>query len=112
MKESRRSVPRPKGHSFMRRMNKHIKKAIAEAFFDEKTSVPCEKMYNFSEAKMVKLAELVVTECAELCLQIDQKNKDQQLDPGTCQYIHDFLKKHFDVNQDNAIVCDNCNCKK
>ncbi len=47
-------------------MNKRIKDFAIDAFFDESTSIPSDKMYTFSEDKMQKFAELIVKECADV----------------------------------------------
>ena len=45
-------------------MNKQFEKLIAEAFFDEATNEPEQKMYTLGEDKVERFAQLIVQECA------------------------------------------------
>jgi hypothetical protein len=75
-------------------MNQRIRELAIEAFFDEETSQTSNKMYNFSEYKLEKFAELIVRECAELTL--DHKNDDYYA--GWLDYRDEILK-HFGVRE-------------
>lgn len=44
-------------------MNERIRQLAVQAFFDETTSQPSDKMYTFSDHKMEKFAELIIKEC-------------------------------------------------
>ena len=44
-------------------MNKQIKKLAEQAFFDENTNQPSDKMYTFTEHKMQQFAHMIVAEC-------------------------------------------------
>lgn len=45
-------------------MNERIRLLAEQAFFDENTNQPSDKMYTFTEHKMKQFAELIVRECA------------------------------------------------
>ena len=75
-------------------MNQRIRELAIEAFFDEETSQTSNKMYNFSEYKLEKFAELIVRECAELTL--DHKNDDYYA--GWLDY-RDEIRRHFGVDE-------------
>ena len=44
-------------------MNERIRLLAEQAFFDENTNQPSDKMYTFTEHKMKQFAELIVQEC-------------------------------------------------
>jgi len=46
-------------------MNERIRELAEQAFFDETTSQPRDKMYTFSEHKIQQFAELIVRECMD-----------------------------------------------
>ena len=46
-------------------MNEQSEKLVIEAFFDESTNGPDEKMYTLGERKIQLFAELIVKECME-----------------------------------------------
>jgi hypothetical protein len=71
-------------------MNERIRLLAEQAFFDENTNQPSDKMYTFTEHKMKQFAELIVRECMQV------------LDPGEHQLIARFqarkwLAEHFGV---------------
>jgi hypothetical protein len=73
-------------------MNERIRLLAEQAFFDENTNQPSDKMYTFTEHKMKQFAELIVRECMQV------------LDPGEHQLIARFqarkwLAEHFGVEQ-------------
>ena len=47
-------------------MNQRIRQLAEQAFFDEATAQPSDKMYTFSDHKMQKFAELIVRECIDI----------------------------------------------
>ena len=47
-------------------MNERIRLLAEQAFFDENTNQPSDKMYTFTEHKMKQFAELIVRECADI----------------------------------------------
>lgn len=74
-------------------MNKRIEELITEAFFDESTNGPDEKMYTLGERKMQLFAELIVQKCAGII------EKRQDLDPGSKLRISWAVKKHFGIEE-------------
>jgi hypothetical protein len=73
-------------------MNERIRLLAEQAFFDENTNQPSDKMYTFTEHKMKQFAELIVKECMNV------------LDPGEHQLIARFqarkwLAEHFGVEE-------------
>ena len=73
-------------------MNERIRLLAEQAFFDENTNQPSDKMYTFTEHKMKQFAELIVRECMQV------------LDPGEHQLIARFqarkwLAEHFGVEE-------------
>jgi hypothetical protein len=73
-------------------MNERIRLLAEQAFFDENTNQPSDKMYTFTEHKMKQFAELIVKECMNF------------LDPGEHQLIARFqarkwLAEHFGVEE-------------
>jgi hypothetical protein len=47
-------------------MNERIRLLAEQAFFDENTNQPSDKMYTFTEHKMKQFAELIVLKCADI----------------------------------------------
>ena len=73
-------------------MNERIRLLAEQAFFDENTNQPSDKMYTFTEHKMKQFVELIVKECMNV------------LDPGEHQLIARFqarkwLAEHFGVEE-------------
>jgi len=50
-------------------MNERIRELAEQAFFDEATSQPSDRMYTFSDYKMEKFAKLIVRECIDVVSQ-------------------------------------------
>lgn len=71
-------------------MNERIRQLAVQAFFDETTSQPSDKMYNFSELKMQKFALLIVRETFDWITE-------------NCGYMDDEawqdLRRHFGVDK-------------
>ena len=73
-------------------MNKRLRQLAEEAFFDESTNGPVQKMYMFGELKMQKFAELIVQECAGVVADaVDQR------EPAST-YVGK-IKQHFGVEE-------------
>jgi hypothetical protein len=62
-------------------MNERIRLLAEQAFFDDASSQPSDRMYTFSDHKMQKFAELIVQECIAQCEQVataaDAKSKSK-----------------------------------
>jgi hypothetical protein len=74
----------------LRQMNERIRLLAEQAFFDESTNQPSDKMYTFTEHKMQQFAELIVRACAELA------NEETSLPYDS---YSDKIKKHFGVEE-------------
>lgn len=72
-------------------MNKLIEQLTIEAFFDEQTNEPGQKMYIFGEEKMQKFAQLIVKECDRYVAE-----HYDQMEPWTNS---GHLLKHFGIEQ-------------
>ncbi|NDH68724.1 MAG: hypothetical protein EBY22_12635 [Gammaproteobacteria bacterium] len=70
-------------------MNERIRKLAEQAFFDENTNQPSDKMYTFTEHKMKQFAELIVEECVGIADEYD----------GVGSTIVSRIKKHFGVEE-------------
>ena len=68
-------------------MNERIRLLAEQAFFDENTNQPSDKMYTFTEHKMKQFAELIVRECADIA-SINQFQSDE---------VGNYVRKHFGV---------------
>ena len=78
-------------------MNEKIKKLAEQAFFDENTNQPSDKMYTFTEHKMKQFAELIVQECAGICHKMAEDSDSYVVHDGdTCA---EQIKKHFGVEE-------------
>ena len=67
-------------------MNERIRQLAEQAFFDENTNQPSDKMYTLTEHKMKQFAELIVRECAKVA------------DGGWADPGHQ-IKQHFGVEE-------------
>jgi len=56
-------------------MNERIRLLAEQAFFDDASSQPSDRMYTFSDHKMQKFAELIVRECLSIV-----KNREDELE--------------------------------
>ncbi len=56
-------------------MNERIRELAEQAFFDEPTGQPSDRMYTFSDHKMQQFAELIVRECLSIV-----KNREDELE--------------------------------
>ena len=71
-------------------MNERIEKLVTEAFFDESTNGPDEKMYTLGERKMQLFAELIVRE-------VFAKIEDERFE--IYQPVKESVMKHFGVKE-------------
>ena len=82
-------------------MNERIEKLIIEAFFDESTNGPDEKMYTLGERKMQLFAELIVKEC--LMIVYERQEMAPTDDDGYFKVALDMVSKdieqHFGVEE-------------
>ena len=82
-------------------MNERIEKLITEAFFDESTNGPDEKMYTLGERKMQLFAELIVKEC--LMIVYERQEMAPTDDDGYFKVALDMVSKdieqHFGVEE-------------
>lgn len=72
-------------------MNERLKQLAEEAFFDESTNGPRQKMYMFGELKMQKFAELIVQECSLIADDWVNNYNDGK------NYPSDRIKKYFSL---------------
>ena len=80
-------------------MNERIEKLITEAFFDESTNGPDEKMYTLGERKMQLFAELIVKECIltiQKGISLDGNTTEKFL--RTMKHLKD-IKEHFGIEE-------------
>ena len=82
-------------------MNERIEKLIIEAFFDESTNGPDEKMYTLGERKMQLFAELIVKECLRIVYERQEMAPTD--DDGYFKVALDMVSKdieqHFGVEE-------------
>jgi hypothetical protein len=73
-------------------MNERIQQLAEQAFFDESTNQPSDKMYTFTEHKMQQFAELIVKECGVALSPMlrDMVSRGQAFD---------LIKQHFGVEE-------------
>ena len=77
-------------------MNKRIKLLAEQAFFDENTNQPSDKMYTFTEHKMKQFAELIVRECLSI-VEPDQTSGDEWC--VTLDETAQSIRQHFGVEE-------------
>jgi len=87
-------------HKGRKDMNERIRELAEQAFFDENTNQPSDKMYTFTEHKMKQFAELIVRECVGIVA----KRKDQAIDDGwnvdeAMSMAEMDLEEHFGVEE-------------
>ncbi len=81
-------------------MNERIRELAEQAFFDNASGQPSDRVYTFSDYKMQQFAELIVRECAVIVA----KCKDQAIDEGwnldeAMSTVEMDLKEHFGVKE-------------
>jgi hypothetical protein len=86
-------------------MNERIRLLAEQAFFDDASSQPSDRMYTFSDHKMQKFAELIVRECMSICKKNEYYNVGGE-DPETIGHIRagamfcrEDIKEHFGVEE-------------
>ena len=80
-------------------MNKQIEQLIIQAFIDESTNGPDEKMYTLGERKMQLFAELIVQECILIIqkgISLDGNTTEKFL--RTMKHLKD-IKEHFGIEE-------------
>jgi hypothetical protein len=81
-------------------MNERIKLLAEQAFFDENTNQPSDKMYTFTEHKMKQFAELIVKECMTVCADNACRAGGLNTQVGEDLYLAaDLIKEHFGVEE-------------
>jgi hypothetical protein len=93
-------------------MNERIRLLAEQAFFDDASSQPSDRMYTFSDHKMQKFAELIVGECLTMSdelkaqyltsrkstMDFDEKNIYAEGE-AACDVLKYKMKKHFGVEE-------------
>jgi hypothetical protein len=74
-------------------MNERIRLLAEQAFFDDASSQPSDRVYTFSDHKMQQFAELIVRECAEIA---DEGYGSDHFGNGIAGYQ---LLKHFGIEE-------------
>ena len=77
-------------------MNERIQQLAEQAFFDENTNQPSDKMYTFTEHKMKQFAELIVKECLKI-VEPDQTSGDEWC--VTLDETAQSIRQHFGVEE-------------
>jgi hypothetical protein len=80
-------------------MNERIRLLAEQAFFDENTNQPSDKMYTFTEHKMKQFAELIVRECMACSTWVGKMNTNSSEPIQTAHAINQRIKQHFGVEE-------------
>jgi hypothetical protein len=80
-------------------MNERIRLLAEQAFFDENTNQPSDKMYTFTEHKMKQFAELIVRECMACSTWVGKMNTNSSEPIHTAHAINQRIKQHFGVEE-------------
>jgi hypothetical protein len=80
-------------------MNERIRLLAEQAFFDENTNQPSDKMYTFTEHKMKQFAELIVRECMACSTWVGKINTNSVEPVHTAHAINQRIKKQFGVEE-------------
>jgi hypothetical protein len=80
-------------------MNERIRLLAEQAFFDENTNQPSDKMYTFTEHKMKQFAELIVRECMACSTWVGKMNTNSVEPVHTAHAINQRIKKQFGVEE-------------
>jgi hypothetical protein len=80
-------------------MNERIRLLAEQAFFDENTNQPSDKMYTFTEHKMKQFAELIVRECMACSTWVGKMNTNSVEPVHTAHAINQRIKQHFGVEE-------------
>ena len=80
-------------------MNERIRLLAEQAFFDENTNQPSDKMYTFTEHKMKQFAELIVRECMACSTWVGKINTNTVEPVHTAHAINQRINQHFGVEE-------------
>jgi hypothetical protein len=80
-------------------MNERIRLLAEQAFFDENTNQPSDKMYTFTEHKMKQFAELIIQECMACSTWVGKMNTNSIEPVHTAHAINQHIKKQFGVEE-------------
>jgi len=80
-------------------MNERIRLLAEQAFFDENTNQPSDKMYTFTEHKMKQFAELIVRECMACSTWVGKMNTNSVEPVHTAHAINQRIKQQFGVEE-------------
>jgi hypothetical protein len=80
-------------------MNERIRLLAEQAFFDENTNQPSDKMYTFTEHKMKQFAELIVRECMACSTWVGKNNTNSVEPVHTAHAINQRIKQQFGVEE-------------
>jgi hypothetical protein len=80
-------------------MNERIRLLAEQAFFDENTNQPSDKMYTFTEHKMKQFAELIVRECMACSTWVGKMNTNSVEPVHTAHAINQRINQHFGVEE-------------
>ncbi len=80
-------------------MNERIRLLAEQAFFDENTNQPSDKMYTFTEHKMKQFAELIVRECMACSTWVGKMNTNSVEPAHTAHAINQRIKQQFGVEE-------------
>jgi hypothetical protein len=80
-------------------MNERIRLLAEQAFFDENTNQPSDKMYTFTEHKMKQFAELIVRECMACSTWVGKMNTNTVEPVHTAHAINQRIKQQFGVEE-------------
>jgi len=80
-------------------MNERIRLLAEQAFFDENTNQPSDKMYTFTEHKMKQFAELIVRECMACSTWVGKMNTNSVEPVHTAHAVNQRIKQQFGVEE-------------
>jgi hypothetical protein len=80
-------------------MNERIRLLAEQAFFDENTNQPSDKMYTFTDHKMKQFAELIVQECMACSTWVGKMNTNSVEPVHTAHAINQRINQHFGVEE-------------
>jgi hypothetical protein len=80
-------------------MNERIRQLAEQAFFDDATGQPSDRMYTFSDHKMQKFAELIVRDCALTLYKsaVQDEQAGFAHEAKIMELAGDMIKQHFGV---------------
>ncbi len=80
-------------------MNERIRLLAEQAFFDENTNQPSDKMYTFTEHKMKQFAELLIQQCMACSTWVGKMNTNSVEPVHTAHAINQRIKQQFGVEE-------------